>query len=692
MPARQKATPSSRKVDGGTSASPARLMLPLGAGAALMALFCGSLLALAGTAPTVATLSMTAAEGAIVIGCGMLALGLCTIDEPRTWLPLALVIGTSISCLVVVLLTLFGGMRAGTSFLVWGVLVAASLVCFRSRIAVPKIAPIDLAVVAALAASVVLWCRLSAGAYPHLMGTGLARIWIDYFIHGTELEQFGGPIAAGHGSALLVGAPFVFYHYGAFMPASAIVQATGISGFAVATAILLPLGLLIAVLGIYALGASWANRWAGLLATAVFACLPDPSFYGLRNGYFSDIWLAFTAPNTGYALGASAALLTLFRLGGVLTDWRRLLLVVLTISALFELSALFFVLVVPLSAFAAVWTWLKTRERRQRSMLIGLLLMAAAAALVWFVPVLSEAWLNFSAVQKFITTVHEYQGPTAYDGVYTGLAKQFGPLPATLIGYLLLVPCILGGFLFLYPLALLAAAQWQKLDSFDLLPLAALVIWLGIVLIAPAAPNGDVTVYTHRSFPLVYQLTVIATVVLGLRLLTRPVARIAAPVALALLLMVGVTWTWPADPARPLMGWGRGFYDVRVPAGILEAAQFLRTHAQVGDVIAVTPLDLNQTLVDPTTEIVSLAGVPAVVGRVGIQVLGDAQRRAETERRVAVLERAQHAPDIGTALTALHAVGATWWVVLEPEPAFNDRSLQPSFRGDGVTLFRLPPV
>jgi hypothetical protein len=81
-----------------------------------------------------------------------------------------------------------------------------------------------------------------------------------------------------------------------------------------------------------------------------------------------------------------------------------------------------------------------------------------------------------------------------------------------------------------------------------------------------------------------------------------------------------------------------------------------------------------------------------VVGRVGIQVLGDAQRRAETERRVAVLERAQHAPDIDTALTALRAVGATWWIVLEPEPAFNDGSLQPSFRTDGATLYRIPPM
>jgi len=634
---------------------------------------------------------MTAAEGAIVVGCGALALGLCNIDEPRTWLPLALVIGTSISCLVVALLTLFGGLRAGTSFLVWGVLVAACLVGLRSRLVVPEIAPIDLAVVAALAACVVLWCRLSAEAYSHLMESGLARVWVDYFIHGTELEQFGGAIAAGHGSALLVGAPFVFYHYGAFMPASAIVQATDISGFAAATALLLPLGLLMTALGIYALGTSWANRWAGLLATAVFACLPDPSFYALRNGYFGDIWLAFTAPSTGYALGTSAALLTLFRLGGVLTDWRRLSLAVLTIGAIFELSALFFVLVVPLSAFAAVWTWLKTHERRRRAMLIGLLLMVGAAALVWFVPRLSEAWLSFSAVQRFITAVHEYQGPTAYDGVFIGLVERLGPRPAAVIGYLLLVPCILGAFLILYPIVLLGAAQWRKLESFDLLPIAALVIWLGIVLIAPTAPNGDVTVYTHRSFPLVYQLTVIATVVLGLRLLTGAVARIAAPVVLALLLMVGVLWTWPADPARPLMGWGRGFYDVRVPAGILETAQFLRAHAQAGDMIAVTPLDLNQTLVDPTTEIVSLAGVPAVVGRVGIQVLGDAQRRAETERRVAVIERAQHAPDIDTALTALRAVGATWWVVLEPEPAFNDGSLQPSFRADGVTLFHLPP-
>ena len=77
---------------------------------------------------------------------------------------------------------------------------------------------------------------------------GVLPIWNDYFIHGVTIASFGSPFATG-GDMELAGVSRGFYHYAPFMIPAAFQAVSGMSGLALSTSLLLPLGLLIAAFG-----------------------------------------------------------------------------------------------------------------------------------------------------------------------------------------------------------------------------------------------------------------------------------------------------------------------------------------------------------------------------------------------------------------------------------------------------------
>ncbi|BCF98095.1 hypothetical protein PPGU19_026640 [Paraburkholderia sp. PGU19] len=123
--------------------------------------------------------------------------------------------------------------------------------------------------------------------------------WLDLYLHGTVIASFGDPLALTRGDIFLADARRPFYHYGPFMLPAALLPSTGLPGLGLATAVLLPFGLLIAALGTYAFAAELAGEGAALVAVLAIAILPDASHYGMYNGFYGFHWLLVTAPVPG---------------------------------------------------------------------------------------------------------------------------------------------------------------------------------------------------------------------------------------------------------------------------------------------------------------------------------------------------------------------------------------------------------
>ena len=101
-----------------------------------------------------------------------------------------------------------------------------------------------------LLAAIALFSWVPVSAPVLLEKTGLLPIWDDYFIHGETIASFGSPLALS-ANLELAGENPPFYHYVPFMLPAAFQALSGMSGLALSTSLLLPLGLAICVFGIY---------------------------------------------------------------------------------------------------------------------------------------------------------------------------------------------------------------------------------------------------------------------------------------------------------------------------------------------------------------------------------------------------------------------------------------------------------
>ena len=184
----------------------------------------------------------------------------------------------------------------------------------------------------------------------------LFRAWHDHrFVRQPACDRCRGHHAAGHEAGLLS-----LRHVQ--LPA-ALSPLSGLSGLALAAAAALPLGLLLGLCGLYALAAASAGIGPAFLSVWIMACMPDASHFLLHNGFYGFHWLMFTAPGAGYAIGTAA----IAHLGA--QQWfaeRRalpLLLALLLTATLITLRAHMFLLLAPALVAAVILAALPLRWR-----------------------------------------------------------------------------------------------------------------------------------------------------------------------------------------------------------------------------------------------------------------------------------------------------------------------------------------
>ena len=194
---------------------------------------------------------------------------------------------------------------------------------------------------------VAIQCHHAAETLPSIQATGIVPVWSDYSIHGTEIAQFGDQHMLGLSSFLLAGQPLVFYHYAAYMLPAAAAGVVSLPPWGLAASLLLPYGVLLMSLAVYAFTRMKLGTAAATIAPVALLLVPDASTYGLRNGFFGFHWLLFTAPGSGYGLAAAFTALTLMAIWRSRQQSACFWVAILVTAAAFEFRAQIFLVLAP---------------------------------------------------------------------------------------------------------------------------------------------------------------------------------------------------------------------------------------------------------------------------------------------------------------------------------------------------------
>ena len=180
------------------------------------------------------------------------------------------------------------------------------------------------------------------------------RHWRDYFDHTAFTSQF---LAREHlwqfGNKELSNAPTPLYHYGSYLFPAALASFSRLSSYDATLSLWTPLGTFLTGLAAYTLAAAFGGRSAGPAALIALLVLPDASYYGFHNAWFSYHWLQQIA-SAGMYGSATAALALLFLLEARRTRSRIAILAGgLCAAATFFFKAQIFVVLLP---FLVAWS------------------------------------------------------------------------------------------------------------------------------------------------------------------------------------------------------------------------------------------------------------------------------------------------------------------------------------------------
>lgn len=595
----------------------------------------------------------------VAISAGFLLLRAAAADDMPS--AAAWVLGVFATALAVYALVQFFQMLAATAFAIWALVVLLlSLAAGRRTHPPGDPEPKDVLAVLLCGAATVVWCREIAEVPQILARERLLPAWIDYFIHGGVISQFGDPRADGQ-SIYLADFPLPLYHYASYMLPAAFVSPLDLPGLAAATSIWLPLGFFTLCAGGYALGAVLAGPAGGIAAVAVLTVLPDASNYGLRNGFLSFHWHVLALPGAPYAVGVFLVSISLLQRWLTAGDRRAL-----AASASIAAGALLFRIHVFSIGFPAVLAAAAAATRPVRSRPL-VFLVAAFGLFCVFVAGFYELTGSGPALESFLIAVHEYQEPTAYTGLYSRLLETYGRGLAVPLGVLLVYAGCLGVFAVLYPVSILVARRSRGLHASDGVPVWLTGCYLLLMLTAPTV-HWDPTELTVRPFVLLYAVLAIWTAARAVTWLTSRqagLARLVWPalvVAASLALLLVAPYTGQLG-SQPKFAWGWRFYPYQTDPGVLETGAYLRHNARPGDRFAVQGLKLGWAPTDPAIQLASLSGVPAYLAYTIAHTADRGKRRDVALQRYEALAGIAAAEGLPQALEQLRRLRIQWYVV-----------------------------
>ena len=624
--------------------------------------------------------------------------------DPSAWFA----VGLLATCVVVYVLRVVLPLPAAYGFGAVAALVVSLRLVLRRRLGatLPPAAAADWRRIAGFALCVAFtyaWCHASAGAYEAVRTQGVLPVWSDYFFHGGVISQFGDPRVIGHQSIYFAGLPPSLYHFGSYALAAALAGMLDQPGLPLALAAWLPLGFLAMTAGASILGERLAGAAGGLAALAAVAIIPDASNYGLRNGYFSFDWTLFGHAGATYAIGAAFA--SLVFLDRWASERSRTALIASALLAVSTLMFRFHIFALYFPAWLATTAIRSVRERGARRHVAWLMLGGlAASAIAVFLTIAhlyatDPGFWRFKgpALQKFLVVVHTEQEPTAYAGVYAYLQSLDAPAFALGAEIVLAIVAALGAFVVLLPAAWLLARKKGLLRPIDAACGLLFYCWLLLMLFAPVPWHGDPTDLIHRPFVLLYAAVAIWTLCLALRAVAAPTdltIRVWPALALSALLALPAVGSDAANMIYPKFRWGAHDAAAHVPAGLVEAAAYLRKHAAIGDVFAAADLSAVYAPYDLSMQLCALSGMPAYLSRPHAEMIKDGPRKRVAQARLAAMEEVDSASNYVAAMQSLRALHVQWYLVADATgPRWDPARTRAAFSSGTVALYatRQPP-
>jgi len=515
-----------------------------------------------------------------------------------------------------------------------------------------------LLVVALSLAAATLWCQDSIHPTSMEGNTVVFKPWIDGFYHAVHLRLFGGT----HGPSTLedfrmAGVPARLYHYGAYLTPAFIRQASGLGSYAAFAGILAPLGVFFTGLAAYALLGSFWGRWPGMAAATALLLLPDGAQQGMQNRFMSYHWLTQISPSASYGL-ALLALAWLFVLLGC-TQGNRLQLVagwlIAGILALYKLH-FFIASVFPLWILPAFFFRGALGARKRALWAVSAAAVyAVTLVLVQRVPGVPTIRFDGSGIREIFTLIKSF---APRGGLRDFLERHLGTDHTVASNLLVGVPYVLLSVLGVFaPLLVMLAIRLRKRGPAALLAWPFLLVanflamFLGLALDLRSSTPDELS---HRPVMIVF-FVVVAWVggAVGLLLLeSRRLGRVARPllVAGAVVLLVvpgllgaGVQNIWAM----------RMFSPVRVPIGLVRAAEYVRDHAGRQDL-------LQDSQFDRTCAVAALAERSPYAART-LTIMS--YNNDLLQRRIATIDGFMELRDAAAITGAAQHIGLRWFLL-----------------------------
>jgi hypothetical protein len=549
---------------------------------------------------------------------------------------------------------------------------------------------IGLLVIGLSLAAATLWCQDSLRPTSVDGNTVAFKPWIDGFYHAVHLRIFG----AAHGAFTIedfrmAGVPARLYHYGAYMTPAFIRQASGIRSYAAFAGILAPMGVFFTGLAAYALVGSFWGSCPGPAPTAALLLLPDGAQVGMQNRFMSYHWLTQISPSASYGL-ALLSLAWLFVLVGcmrgsrfqLVTGW--LIAGVLAVYKLhfFIASALLLLLVPALFFAAGSARGPLGAGKRALWALAAAVVYVVSVVIVQRVPGVPTIRFDGSSVREIFALIKQF---APRGGLRDFLDGRLGPEHSLLSNLTVGVPYVLFAALGLFaPLLVILALRLRQrasavLVAFPLLLVANfLAMFLGLALDLRSSTPDELS---HRPVMIVY-FAVAAWVggAAGLLLLeSRRLGRIARPALLCLAVSL------LAVPALAGAGvqrmWAmRMFAPVRVPLGLVHAAEYIRDHGDSHDLF-------QDSQFDRTCAVAALAERSNYAART-LTIMD--YNSDLLQQRIAFIERFMELRDAAAVVATAHQIGLHWFL-LDPGDQIRwpaEIAERPEFESGGYRLYR----
>lgn len=611
-----------------------------------------------GAVSPLAALAAVGLVAYVVLSAGFLLLRLARAEDLPA--PAAWVLGIFATAISMYALVVCFDLLAASAFVVWALLLlCCGALARRSAPAPRRLRRSELVALLLCTAGTAFWCWELAEVPRILWRDGVLTTWVDQFIHGSSISQFGDSRAAGRQSIQLADVPRMPYHYASYMLPAALVGPLDLPGLTLAMSLWVPFGFLTLCAGAYALGATLAGFRGGLAALGALTLLPDAASYGLHNRLFGYYWYVLAVPTASYAVGGALLAIVFLRRWTTAREARALVASTALVAGAALIRMHIFALLLPAWLACAA---LSARLVRRRALLFAGVGLALLALFVWgFYRAFPDAP---HALGIFLESAHTRHGPTAYDGLYAGLIHRYGAPVAVPAGVLLVLASTLGIFGILYPVSVLLARRARRLELIDLVPLALLACYVMLIVTAPMPAHGDSTEFTQRPFVLVYAVFAAWTAAgfagwlalqggLRRRRVWLPVLLAAAFTVMWVLLSTVSDWRWRETH--------------KVAEGLPQAATYLRGRSQPGELLAAQGLDTALATPDLALQLAGMTGVPAYLSRPFIHTsFGGSHARIAQQRYVA-LRAVERETSAEAALARLRALGIRWYVVAESD-------------------------